>query len=146
MIYVNLAPPVKRCAACFVVKLKSEFYPCPQKKNGVRSYCRPCVLSQMKVRNATADGKRIVREYRLRGDYGITQERYDELFAKQDGCCAICGRHRSAQKRILSVDHDHATGAVRELLCARCNTGLGGADDDIGVLQAMIDYLKRHGK
>ena len=44
----------------------------------------------------------------------------------------------------LAVDHDHKTGAVRALLCASCNNGLGDFRDNITYLQAAIDYLKKH--
>ncbi len=42
----------------------------------------------------------------------------------------------------LSVDHDHVTGAVRGLLCRRCNTGLGNFDDNIKIVQSALTYLK----
>jgi hypothetical protein len=45
---------------------------------------------------------------------------------------------------MLSVDHDHVTGAVRGLLCSNCNLVLGYACDDVTVLQKAIGYLRRH--
>jgi hypothetical protein len=43
----------------------------------------------------------------------------------------------------LSIDHNHETGEVRELLCGDCNTAIGMAKEDPEILQAMISYLKR---
>lgn len=71
---------------------------------------------------------------------GITEAEYDRLLAVQGGGCAICGN--PPKTRRLHVDHDHKTGAVRGLLCFRCNRALPnyvGAD----WLRLAIDYLER---
>jgi hypothetical protein len=73
--------------------------------------------------------------------YGLTHDEYMVLLEAQGGACAICGD--SGQRRALAVDHDHVTGAVRGLLCDRCNPMLGYARDDIAVLEAAIEYLKK---
>ena len=63
---------------------------------------------------------------------------YFSLLAVAAGPCCICGR---ADQRI-TVDHDHATGKVRGLLCHSCNVALGLLGDDISRLTAAIVYLK----
>jgi hypothetical protein len=80
------------------------------------------------------------RERRL----GVTHDEFLAMLAAQDGVCAICGNGNGTSRQ-LSVDHDHATGVIRDLLCDRCNPMLGYARDRIAVLQAAIEYLKRHG-
>lgn len=64
----------------------------------------------------------------------------------QDGRCAICGatdaRRRKSDR--LNVDHDHATGAFRGLLCDPCNNGLGRFDDDPDRLRKAADYLEKN--
>lgn len=78
-------------------------------------------------------------------NYGITQEEYEELKAQQGDVCAICGqpevRVHKGIKVDLCVDHDHETGKVRGLLCARCNHGLGNFKDSPENLSNAIDYL-----
>lgn len=75
--------------------------------------------------------------------YGITPERYAALMQEQGGACAIC-RQTCAMGRRLSVDHDHATGAVRGLLCGGCNVAIGRFGDDVIRLKAAIAYLEFH--
>lgn len=53
---------------------------------------------------------------------GVTDAEYERLLAAQGGHCAICPN--TPKTRRLNVDHDHATGKVRGLLCHRCNRAL----------------------
>lgn len=75
--------------------------------------------------------------------YGLTEEQYDAMVVAQEGRCAICrcaepggngGKH-------WHIDHDHATGRVRGVLCSECNTGLGKFKDDPNLLEAAVRYL-----
>lgn len=53
---------------------------------------------------------------------GVTDDDYARMLAAQDGHCALCPA--TPKTRRFSVDHDHATGRVRGLLCHRCNRAL----------------------
>jgi hypothetical protein len=79
------------------------------------------------------------RTYHLRRRYGITAEDADAMLEEQGGFCAVCRTEPA-----LHVDHDHATGAVRALLCLGCNGGLGQFTDDPEVLRAAAHYVERH--
>lgn len=70
--------------------------------------------------------------------YGISQAQYDELLAKQNFVCAVCG-----VKPPVDVDHCHDTGVVRGLLCRGCNVGLGQLGDSIEGLMKGIEYLRK---
>lgn len=76
---------------------------------------------------------------------------YDRLLAVQGNVCAICHTPEGTRSRRgyehavrLSVDHDHKTGAIRELLCSACNLMLGYSKDSAERLQAGADYLRKH--
>lgn len=79
-------------------------------------------------------------ERRLETTYGITAERYREIWLRQGQRCAIC-RNRSRTIR-FAVDHDHKTDEVRGILCKRCNHDLlGGGHDSVDMLWRAITYL-----
>ena len=59
------------------------------------------------------------------------------ILDRQDGRCAIC-REPAAGDLALAEDHDHATGAIRGLLCSRCNNGLGSFRDDPELLRSAV--------
>ena len=88
------------------------------------------------------------REAHLKRRYGITLADFDRMFLEQGGRCAICDVQfeRSAGAASVHVDHCHKTGALRSLLCQRCNMRLGPFKDDPGLLRAAADYLDRHRK
>lgn len=81
--------------------------------------------------------------------YRLTSDEYDALMADQQGQCAICrtditGTHGTKHVRAAAkIDHCHATGIVRGLLCSRCNTGIGQFKDSTERLAAAIRYLSK---
>lgn len=84
-------------------------------------------------------------EQRLR-KYGLTGVQFDEMLMAQNGACPICdvplntsGR-RGAPDRLV-IDHDHTTGRVRGLLCARCNLFVGQFEAKLG--RRILLYLSR---
>jgi hypothetical protein len=89
---------------------------------------------------------------RMLDAYGITPADYRRLYVAQKGRCWICRRARgvhpddprAAGGRRLGVDHDHATGAVRGLLCTggdkTCNRIIGWLD--AGALDRAAKYLR----
>jgi hypothetical protein len=87
------------------------------------------------------------RNKRLKSKYGLTPEDFDRMLESQGGVCAICGDARwdaARNPEMPSVDHDHATGKVRGLLCKHCNLILGYARDEPAVLAKAIEYLDSH--
>lgn len=98
--------------------------------------------------------RRIAVKANLKRFFGLTVEGYDELFARQQGRCAICGLRLISQtdstrefkgqppNEVGRVDHDHQTGVVRGLLCFGCNVGLGKFEDGEKLLLKAVGYLR----
>jgi hypothetical protein len=73
--------------------------------------------------------RELKRKYGLK-TYGITLDEYDQKLHEQDYRCEICGKEHELDTRTrLSVDHNHITGNVRGLLCARCNYLVGAFEN-----------------
>ncbi|QFG19902.1 endonuclease VII domain-containing protein [Actinomadura sp. WMMB 499] len=80
------------------------------------------------------------RNYLLKLRYGVTEEEVSQMIAGQGGVCVICLRGPAKH-----VDHDHFSGAVRHILCFKCNGALGQFDDDPQRMLLAADYLELRG-
>ncbi|WP_239404490.1 endonuclease domain-containing protein [Frankia sp. Cj3] len=71
--------------------------------------------------------------------YGVAPEVIEELYVMG---CAICkANFEIAVDAKWAVDHDHATGNVRGVLCQSCNIALGHMYDDPIIAFAAFRYL-----
>lgn len=144
--------PRKNCPRCGETKAHSAFYRDATNKDGLGFYCRMCkngMRTDYYARNRkkicarqkayATKNERKLRDGVLRRTYGIGMDEYDALLAKQGGGCAMCKNLCPTGKR-LAVDHDHETGEIRGLLCAKCNGGYGYFSEDPGLLVAAIEY------
>jgi len=77
------------------------------------------------------------RALSLWSNYRLTVEVYERMMSEQGGLCAVCQTEPAAH-----VDHCHATGVVRGILCANCNKGLGCFRDDTARMQRACRYLQ----
>ncbi len=91
-----------------------------------------------------------IRDRRLKRTYGISSVDYDRMLEAQGGKCAICGTDKGAVRKktgsgyALYVDHCHATGVVRGLLCSNCNVAIGKLKDDPSLLTKAAEYVSAH--
>jgi hypothetical protein len=122
-----MAKPYKRlnkkgqpCAICGAPFEGGHCKVCLKEKNKGRERSDP-----EKVKQWLTDNPDKVRNLGYKKRFGISLEEYNQMFADQQGCCAICGKHQSEFKRRFAVDHNHETGKIRGLLCLSCNTHLG---------------------
>lgn len=68
-----------------------------------------------------------------RSKYGLSNEQVRALYASG---CAACGDAADV------IDHDHASGRVRDSLCGACNRALGHAKEDPARLRALAEYAE----
>lgn len=139
----------KTCTKCGETKPITSFSADRSKKHGRCAQCKKCRLAYNRehARRTGAHKRRYARE-RLKErerhtvrKYGVTLEAYEALRIAQGGRCAIC--QKQPEIRPLDIDHDHATGEVRGLLCSNCNRMLGHAGDDPTRLRNGAVYLAR---
>lgn len=156
----------KRCSRCKATKAAAELARHWRTPDGLQNYCKACAKAagaaydarNREKRRAGAQARRDnqadrYRDWSLRRRYGITLEQYAAMRDAQGGKCAACGGGADSVSESrgvakvrpywLMVDHDHATGAVRGLLCGRCNRALGLVADDPARLQGLLAYLLR---
>lgn len=140
----------KQCSICEETKPPAAFNSSKKTRDGCFSYCRLCQSDYNKANwKRVRDRRRPLKSVRDRFvRYNITADQFEAMKAEQGHCCAICNQPESSKFRgrvkQLSVDHDHKTGAIRALLCFRCNTILGRVHDNPATLIKAAAYLKKH--
>lgn len=125
----------KRCPLCGETKPLEQFAVNRTKRREVGTYCLPChnLVTTENVRKNHGT----TRNKHLKERYGVTAEDVAAMISEQGGKCAICGE-RDAEH----VDHDHATGEVRGILCFTCNVGLGNFQDRTDLMEKAVRYLR----
>lgn len=89
------------------------------------------------------------RKSHLKRYYGVTPEWYEAKLVEQGGGCALCGKQPDEKAfgngKHLHIDHDHATGENRGLLCGSCNVALERVDNIPNWLDNLAAYLQQYG-
>lgn len=134
---------VKTCGKCGETKPLERFTKTTGNKCGYRSPCKDCNNAYYakrrieKYEEVRTYERKFHKQRRLRYEYGITEDVYNHMKSLQNDQCAICKRETT-----LVIDHCHSTGAVRGLLCSKCNTGIGMFKENLVSLQTAIQYLQ----
>lgn len=156
------------CRKCDKTKSVSEFYPHKTAKSGRRSECKECTKAAVRASVDPEVNRKRVREYRqsnreavnaknrayakanpekaklwrLRGKlaymYGITLDEANAMRERQGGLCAVYGCNRPG----TDIDHCHATGKVRGILCSGCNKALGLLGDSVARIEGLAEYVE----
>ena len=136
---------MKTCSHCKKSLAISEFYREKRSGDGFQSWCRKCTNEYRKYHYKNNDIYRArtrernkknfdknrpafilrVRKSEILRKYGISWDRYQEILSEQGDKCGLCGCASPGGKGNWHVDHCHDSGAIRGLLCNRCNLNLG---------------------
>lgn len=110
-----------------------------------RHQCKACYLIRAREIRKDFHRKHVPysKDKRLKRKYGISIHDYQQMVINQSGRCDIC-KSPESDKVKFQVDHCHKTGKIRSLLCNRCNSVLGFAQDSTEILQSAIKYLLTH--
>lgn len=133
---------MKTCTKCKREKTLQKFSTDRSRPGGLQCWCKLCCNRSNKDYHSRFPEKRKEDDRRRR--YGVSPEEYCSMISFQKGLCAICGAEFSNRQKMLSsphIDHCHDTGKVRGLLCHRCNSLLGLAEDSLVVLDNAKRYL-----
>lgn len=141
----------KICTKCKQEKSLSLFRSRGGKlKHLLKSSCNTCMFKAH--RSWTENNPDRVKEYRQKDSWtlakrcarrGITPEEFVIMYEQQNECCAIC----KMQMEIMdnAIDHNHATGQFRGILCKQCNRALGMFRDSPKILKSAVKYLEAFG-
>ncbi len=170
---------LKVCSKCHLEQPIANFAVTNAAKGWRRGFCKACDAARVRahyaanpeyraktkanaIKQAKANPERQAfraRKAKLKADYNLTLEQFDQLLATQGGCCGLCGvghhgvtgasdRYHGSKKWLSGswrVDHDHGAGHVRGLLCHACDTNLGAYEslmEKVGEAE-LLDYLTR---
>lgn len=143
----GLAP---HCKAC---KKRKRLEYCERNRERLAKKQREYRLENIESIKAYAkryyqENKTLFQKHRIknrRKKYRITDADFDRMAREQDYLCAICKappvNHRF---KTLCVDHDHATGKVRGLLCHNCNAAIGMLKDSVTIIRSAANYMEFH--
>ncbi len=141
----------KTCTMCGEIKPISAY----RSRGGsmahlLRSRCNTCLYKEHK-RWAEENPERI-QAYREKDSWtlakrcarrGISPEQLVDRYERQEECCAIC--KKEIELIDSAIDHNHATGEFRGILCKQCNRALGMFNDSPAVLRSAVEYLEAFG-
>jgi Recombination endonuclease VII len=131
----------RTCKRCEKTKPIEDYYFKNKEKTHKSNICKECKIKENNVRTHTTSKERRAKWRRVSHakSYGLTLEEMNAYFI--DARCGIC-THEGDDKNRIVLDHCHATGKIRGVLCDHCNKALGLFFDDIERLERAIQWLK----
>lgn len=139
----------KVCTKCRIEQPVENFWKDSGSKDGLKHQCKSCrnLVKREYRSNPLVRKKEYLTKKRRKKTwrweiiwqkYRLTEKDYNEMLESQKGLCALC-----ESRPPKHIDHCHASGKVRGLLCVQCNTGLGKFKDSEDLLTKAVGYLQK---
>ena len=146
------------CNVCRQDKPRESFSADRRRKDGLQARCKSCAAeiakkwrleNQERVTAVRRDWEKRNPERHLLTKFGIRADEKRAIFEAQGSVCGACGSGHHGHPRIEGetgwcLDHCHASGKIRGVLCWRCNLALGYAGDSPDALRALAAYIESH--
>ena len=136
------------CTRCNEKKSLDSFYKEPRNtvRHSRRSHCKKCDSDKNKIyrsKNAKMMDVKTLQYRRMKKAF-FPPGLYEIRLAEQGGVCAICKTNTPGGRGQFHADHNHETSKPRGVLCHNCNVALGNFQDNLEILEAAIEYLKKY--
>ena len=150
---------MRTCSKCKEPKADTEFAVRDNSTGRLHAQCRKCQSDYRKkhYEDNLDKYKRKARSWSksnpMNGAYTKVKKHYagtysefvSEVKALRRDCgnkCCVCGDDESKLSRRLCIDHCHASGRLRGLLCDSCNLALGKLRENFSIVMRLADYVK----
>jgi hypothetical protein len=151
---------LKKCTRCLKWKNnnRKDFAVSKECKDNTHTICRSCHARYNKTPDQARKNRerakkrraelnkidpRIIKAQKIKTVYGLSRDQYEMMFEDQEFKCAVCITESVQPYTTYShIDHHHASGKVRGILCRECNIGLGRFKENIESLERAIVYLR----
>lgn len=140
-------PENKVCRRCKQLKPLTQFQPINSLRYAEIRHISDCDECRNRHDKVKRDAKSqtvgltgiltVIQERNLWKRYRLTAKQFLDLWNGQSGRCAICKRELDNPY----IDHCHATGRVRGILCTKCNCGLGQFNDSAELVLEAANYV-----
>jgi hypothetical protein len=96
----------------------------------------PAPKRKSRAKTAAANWQARIRPYHLAAE--AAADLYRRVFEVR--LCELCGRWSDR----LKIEHDHASGTVRGVVCERCNQLIGNVEAGLteAEVRRVLDYLR----
>ena len=143
-IFPDSAEEMKVTKNCRICKIEKPLYSFRKTRHSPMGRSNDCKECYNEYRYGSTENKIKNRNKQRKFKHDLTAEEFKIMFDSQNGKCGVCETDMDFLAKSTCVDHDHQTGLIREILCQKCNLGLGHFSDNIKNMRKAVAYLEKH--